>query len=213
VCPFQLLCNSEPAGTWWYWNSWFKYGPVCKSKQPLQLMDHRLNWYLIITEFKSPCPKGNHSSGYVLDLSHIINSCQITNSHDSCSLSGTVAIDTVAKEATLLGNLISSSQWCHGRVNLRAGQQIVLVKQSIQEWYFLSSSVRKEKVMVTCLHISSMHLTQECLLWYYLEMCSECGTDHFRGTLHNILVGDHSSMSILVFISDIGLFSITHVDS
>jgi hypothetical protein len=80
VCPFQLLCNSEPAGMWWYWNCWFKPGPVCKSKQPLQLMGHRLNWYLMITELKSPCPKGNRSHGYDLDLSHIINSCQTTKS-------------------------------------------------------------------------------------------------------------------------------------
>jgi hypothetical protein len=46
-----------------------------------------------------------------------------------------------------------------------------------------------------------------------LEFCSECGTDHFHGTLHNIIVGDHSSMSVLVFISDTGLFSLTHVNS
>jgi len=71
-------------------------------------MGHRLNWYLIITELKSPCPKGSHSSGNDLDLSHIINSCQTTNSYDSCSLSGVEATDTVAKEVTLLGSLTSS---------------------------------------------------------------------------------------------------------
>jgi hypothetical protein len=70
------------------------------------VMGHRLNWYLMITALKSPCPKGNHSSGYDLDLlSHIINSCQTTNIHDYCSLSGRVATDTVAKEFTLPGNL------------------------------------------------------------------------------------------------------------
>jgi len=69
---------------------------------------------------KSPCPKGNHSSGYDLDLSHIINSCQTTNIHDACSLSGRVATDTVAKEFTLPGNLTSCRQWCPGRVNLHA---------------------------------------------------------------------------------------------
>jgi len=75
----------------------------------------------MITELKFPCPKGNRSSGYDLDLSHIINSCQTTNSHDSCSLFGMVVTDTVAKEVTVLGNLAGSSQWCPGRVDLHAG--------------------------------------------------------------------------------------------
>jgi len=88
------------------------------------------------------------------------------------------------------------------------GKKTVLVKQYMQVWYFFTSSVRKEKVMVTCLHISSLHLTQEFLLWCYLEICLECGADHSHGTLHKILVGDPSSMSVLVFISGIVLFSL-----
>jgi hypothetical protein len=72
-------------------------------------MGHRLNWYLVIKEL-SPCPKGSHSSGYDLDLYHITDSCQTTDSHDSCSLSGRVVTDTAAKEVTFLEYLTSCSQ-------------------------------------------------------------------------------------------------------
>jgi hypothetical protein len=64
--------------------------------------------------------------------------------------------------------------------------------------------IKMKEVMVMCLDISFIHLTQErCeVIWKSVQTVVQTITM----ALHNILGGDHSSMSILVFISGIGAF-------